>query len=53
MSTQEGFGRLLSTIARDHPSLADRIVTTSPDVTVSTNLADGSIGAAFSDARRR
>ena len=38
MSTQEGFGRLLSTIARDHPSLADRIVTTSPDVTVSTNL---------------
>jgi pyruvate dehydrogenase E1 component len=38
MSTQEGFGRLLSTIARDHASLADRIVTTSPDVTVSTNL---------------
>ena len=25
-------------IARDHPELADRIVTTSPDVTVSTNL---------------
>ena len=38
MSTQEGFGRLLSTIARDHTGLADHIVTTSPDVTVSTNL---------------
>ena len=38
MSTQGGFGRLLADIARTHPSLADRIVTTSPDVTVSTNL---------------
>jgi pyruvate dehydrogenase E1 component len=38
LSTQEGFGRLLSTIARDHTELADRIVTTAPDVTVSTNL---------------
>jgi pyruvate dehydrogenase E1 component len=38
MSTQEGFGRLLSTIAREHGELADRIVTTSPDVTVSTSL---------------
>ena len=38
LSTQEGFGRLLPNIARDHPRLADRIVTTSPDVTVSTNL---------------
>ena len=37
-STQEGFGRLLADIARRHPVLADRIVTTSPDVTVSTNL---------------
>ncbi len=37
-STQEGFGRLLADIARRHPALADRIVTTSPDVTVSTNL---------------
>ena len=35
-STQEGFGRLLADIARSHPALADRIVTTSPDVTVST-----------------
>jgi pyruvate dehydrogenase E1 component len=38
MSTQEGFGRLLSNIAREHPSLADHIVTTSPDVTISTSL---------------
>jgi pyruvate dehydrogenase E1 component len=38
MSTQEGFGRLLSNIAREHPALADRIVTTAPDVTISTNL---------------
>jgi pyruvate dehydrogenase E1 component len=38
MSTQEGFGRLLSDIAREHPDFAERVVTTSPDVTVSTNL---------------
>jgi pyruvate dehydrogenase E1 component len=38
MSTQEGFGRILSDIARAGGPLADRIVTTSPDVTVSTNL---------------
>ena len=38
MSTQQGFGRLLADVARRHPQLADRIVTTSPDVTVSTNL---------------
>ena len=38
ISTQEGFGRLLGNIARDHPDMADRIVTTSPDVTVSTSL---------------
>jgi pyruvate dehydrogenase E1 component len=38
MSTQEGFGKLLDAIARTDTELADRIVTTSPDVTVSTNL---------------
>jgi len=38
MSTQEGFGRLLGEIAREDSPLAARIVTTSPDVTVSTNL---------------
>jgi pyruvate dehydrogenase E1 component len=38
LSTQAGFGRLLADIARSHPDLADHIVTTSPDVTISTNL---------------
>ena len=38
MSTQSGFGALLNEIARDKTELAARIVTTSPDVTVSTNL---------------
>ena len=37
-STQEAFGRALDAIARAGGPLADRIVTTSPDVTVSTNL---------------
>jgi pyruvate dehydrogenase E1 component len=37
-STQAGFGRLLDEIAKAGGELADRIVTTSPDVTVSTNL---------------
>ena len=38
MSTQEAFGRILNEIARDEDELARHIVTTSPDVTVSTNL---------------
>ena len=38
LSTQEAFGRWLSDVARAHPELADRIVTASPDVTVSTSL---------------
>jgi pyruvate dehydrogenase E1 component len=37
-STQEGFGRILSDIARTQDEFSRRIVTTSPDVTVSTNL---------------
>ncbi|WP_299391311.1 transketolase [Pelagibius sp.] len=37
-STQEGFGKILNELARDDTPLAQRIVTTSPDVTVSTNL---------------
>ena len=38
LSTQSGFGKILDALARsDHP-LANRILTTSPDVTVSTNL---------------
>lgn len=37
-STQAGFGKILDNIARSKSELASRIVTTSPDVTVSTNL---------------
>ncbi|MBI3711107.1 MAG: transketolase, partial [Proteobacteria bacterium] len=37
-STQEGFGRILFDLAGGTSELAARIVTTSPDVTVSTNL---------------
>src|SRR6187200_1400863 len=37
-STQAGFGRVLDEIARAGGPLAERIVTTAPDVTVSTNL---------------
>ena len=38
ISTQEGFGRILSDIARSRDEFAGRVVTTSPDVTLSTNL---------------
>jgi pyruvate dehydrogenase E1 component len=38
MSTQQGFGLILNTLGRSESPFADRIVTTSPDVTVSTNL---------------
>jgi pyruvate dehydrogenase E1 component len=38
MSTQTGFGLLLNELGRADSELASRIVTTSPDVTVSTNL---------------
>ena len=38
MSTQQGFGLILNELARSGEPLAERIVTTSPDVTVSTNL---------------
>jgi len=37
-STQAAFGRILNDLAKAGGPLADRIVTTSPDVTVSTNL---------------
>ncbi|WP_339348280.1 transketolase [uncultured Sphingomonas sp.] len=37
-STQAAFGKILLDLAKDGSPLADRIVTTSPDVTVSTNL---------------
>jgi pyruvate dehydrogenase E1 component len=38
MSTQQGFGLVLNELARGDSALAARIVTASPDVTVSTNL---------------
>ena len=38
ISTQMGFGLILHEIARSDTALAARIVTTAPDVTVSTNL---------------
>ncbi len=38
LSTQEAFGKILFDIARQGGPLADALVTTSPDVTVSTNL---------------
>ena len=38
MSTQQGFGLILNELARGNEAFAERIVTTSPDVTVSTNL---------------
>ena len=50
LSTQEAFGRLLGDIAASDTDLARRIVTTSPDVTVSTNLGPGSIAAGSSTA---
>lgn len=37
-STQAAFGRILLDLSKSRHALADRIVTTSPDVTVSTNL---------------
>jgi pyruvate dehydrogenase E1 component len=37
-STQAAFGRILLDLAKSGHPLADRILTTSPDVTVSTNL---------------
>jgi pyruvate dehydrogenase E1 component len=38
MSTQAGFGAILNEIGRGDGDFASRVVTTSPDVTVSTNL---------------
>ena len=37
-STQAGFGKILDELAKSKHDLAERLVTTSPDVTVSTNL---------------
>lgn len=53
MSTQTGFGRLLGEISRSHPDLADRIVTTTPDVTISTNLGTWVTRRGVFDRRER
>ncbi|GAB5471013.1 MAG: transketolase [Rhodospirillales bacterium] len=37
-STQAGFGQIMGELAKQDSQLSDRLVTTSPDVTVSTNL---------------
>jgi pyruvate dehydrogenase E1 component len=52
-STQEGFGLLLHQIAKQGGELADRIVTTSPDVTVSTNLGPWVNQRGLFDRRQR
>jgi pyruvate dehydrogenase E1 component len=53
-STQAGFGQLMHALARSDAPIADRIVTTSPDVTVSTNLGAwvGRRGLFAQEARR-
>ncbi len=38
ISTQTGFGKILDALAKTDSELAERVLTTSPDVTVSTNL---------------
>ncbi|MFP4269356.1 MAG: transketolase [Alphaproteobacteria bacterium] len=38
-STQEAFGKILNDLARSNAPLAHHVLTTSPDVTISTNLA--------------
>ncbi|MCH2548927.1 MAG: transketolase [Alphaproteobacteria bacterium] len=39
LSTQEAFGRILNDLGREKNEFSDRIVTTTPDVTVTTNMA--------------
>ena len=39
LSTQEAFGKVLFELAREKTPFSDRLVTTAPDVTVSTNLS--------------
>ena len=38
MSTQQGFGLILADLAKSEHAIVERLVTASPDVTVSTNL---------------
>ncbi len=52
-STQEGFGRILFELAAGDSALASRIVTSSPDVTISTNLGGWVNRRAIFDRRER
>ena len=52
MSTQQGFGQIMRELGKSDLPLASAIVTTSPDVTVSTNLA-GWVNARGRYARER
>lgn len=45
ISTQAAFGKILEDLSKGNSTLAARIVTTSPDVTRTTNLAPGSTAA--------
>ena len=53
ISTQEAFGRILYDIAGQDNDFAHRIVTTSPDVTVSTNLGGWVNRRGIFDRQRR
>jgi len=53
MSTQEAFGRVLFELAGGDSELASRLVTTSPDVTVSTNLGGWVNRRGIFDRRKR
>ena len=39
ISTQEAFGRILNDLGRENSEMASRIVTATPDVTITTNMA--------------
>ena len=47
ISTQEAFGKIMNEIGKVNNSFTNRIITTSPDVTVSTSLGDGLIKRIF------
>jgi pyruvate dehydrogenase E1 component len=53
LSTQDGFGRILNDLAAGDSQLAAQLVTTSPDVTVSTNLGPWVNRRGLFDARER
>lgn len=53
MSTQEAFGRILDELGKGDGELSARLVTTSPDVTVSTNLGSWVNRRGLFDRRER